>query len=84
MNTATYVATMIPILSANSYHSHGSMGGLGIFGTIFISILIFGFIGIMSYMAWDMRKYGKFSIFCGIFIDLILFLVWIGAVFNLR
>ena len=84
MNTSTYVATMMPILAANSYHSHGSTGGLGIFGTIFITILIFGFIGMMSYIMWDLREYSKFTIFGGIFIDLILFLMWIGAVFNLR
>lgn len=84
MNTSTYVATMMPILAANSYHSHGSMGGLGIFGTIFITIIIFGFMGMMSYMVWDMREYGKFPIFCGIFFDLIFFLIWIGIVFNLR
>ena len=84
MSTSTYVATMTPILMANSSHCYGGTGGLGIFGTIFITILIFGFIGMMSYIMWDLREYGKFTIFGGIFIDLILFLMWIGAVFNLR
>lgn len=84
MDTATYVATMTPILAANNYHSHGCVGGLGVFGTIFVTIVIFGFIGMMSYMAWDLREYGKFHIFLCIFMNLILFLVWVGIVFNLR
>ena len=84
MNTSTYVATMMPILMANA-NRHNGVGNweLGLFGTIFVTILTFGIMAFISYIAWDMRE-EKVPTFFALFCNLILFLIWCDVIFNLR
>lgn len=84
MNTSTYVATMMPILMANANrHSCGGNWELGVFGTIFVTILTFGVMAFISYIGWNMRE-EKVAVFFVLFCNLILFLIWCGVIFNLR
>lgn len=83
MNTTTYVATMMPILMANANRHSGGNWELGVFGTIFVTVLTFGIMAFISYIAWEMRE-EKFCVFFALFCNLILFLLWLGAIFNLR
>lgn len=80
MNTTA----LIPIIIASS--RVGSCGGgsceIGLFGKFVLSILIWGVIGLFSYMAWEFRD-EKFTIIFVSFLDLILFLFWIGIIWGL-
>lgn len=84
MNTATYTATMMPILMANaSRHSGGYGGGdLGVFGIIFLSFICLGFIFICGIITWEMRD-DIISVLLGLFLMIATFLLWIGIIFGL-
>lgn len=85
MNTSTYMTTMLPIILASANNSHGSCGcneTASIFGKIFVTIVCFGLMFIVSYFAWDMRD-DIFNVFIALFFDLVIFMVWLGMFFLL-
>ena len=74
---------MYPMFIPMPIHSGGGCSGeLGLFGTILETFIIFGTIGLFSYLAWDLRDDKAFVCFV-IFTNIILFMIWIGAIFNL-